>query len=144
MMTGKGLKAWRTLQAGKLLNDIVNKKPVTEIAKEEGVTPRAILYRMEAPEFQTLLSNFASGLVTTAKARIDELWASSDPLDKRTAAQLTVAMAKMFIPRVSHTTSENLNVNLEEKHIQMQQGWDRLSPEKREALKEALIELDRQ
>ena len=135
---------WQDAQAGKLLRSLAEKKTVAQIAEEEGVTSRAIAYRMQRPLFQEMLAKFTVDLVETALRERDELWASSDPLDKRAAFAGTVSLVKTFSPRISHSTSENLNVNLEEQHIKVQRSWDNLSPEEQEKMDEMLIKMDRQ
>ena len=136
--------SWQDAKAGKLLKDLVDKKSVTQIAQEEGGTPRAILYRMSRPAFQEILTKFTADLAEVSQEWIEELHQSDDPLDRRLAAQLKVQMLKIFTPRLNYSDTRNLNINLEERSVKLQQGWDNLSLDERTELKKTLLKMEEQ
>lgn len=133
------IKGWRQAQSARLLNDIVQGRTVKEIAEKEGVTQRAISYRMNWNEYKDLLVQFSDNLRTLAMERIDRLCNSDDPLDQRAGAQLTVQMLKIFTPHVTQSTELTMSYR-EESHVQR----TNLTPDDDEKLKELILKMDGQ
>lgn len=136
-------KGWRKAKSAVLLSELLENKKISEVAKIEGVRASVIHERINWPEYQELVARFAEEMKNLAKERVDALWDSDDPQDRRTAATLTVQMFKILSPKVTHTDTHSLTYSINARQMEIQEGMKALTAEEDEALKTMLLKVDR-
>jgi len=95
-----------------ILAGIREGKTIGEIASEHGVTTRTIGYNMVSPEFQKLLKQTMGESLNIHFKRIDELWSSEDPDDRRESSRELGRMIRALIPKLNVEQSESYNVDV--------------------------------
>lgn len=111
---------------------------VEDVAEKYDVTPWSIWNNMQSPEFQdyfhSVMDEKFMPIFLKQAERIEVLWNSEDPRDRRLAITEARHMYKLQVGTRSYQRTENLNVSVSQERTELRELLEIATPEELEVL----------
>ena len=128
-------------RTSRILKAVANNEDLDEVAKELGVTRRAISYNMASYDFQSSLAEFLAKDMEAHYATINEFLSSDDPLMQAEGMKEHGKMTRALIPKLIYKRSENENTTT----VKMdRESYGKLTLDEQRQMAELLLKIGRE